>query len=280
MAVSLEPSSKTSTKKTRDEKAQDAASKIIPVSQVEPHFKMAIYARNKIGKTDFACSSNLDTLVIDCNEHGHDSVRHRSNVSIYPVSKWEDVDPIYWYLRNGKHPHKVIVIDTITMLASVGMKWVLKDDYERDMSRDPLTPNKQSYLKLGEMIKDAIIKFRNLPYHIIFNAQEKTTSEDDEEGNTITSIHPELSPGQRSTLLSATNLIGRIYVREVEGTNGKKKMERRMLIGSHPKYISGNRFKELKAIERLPTEGALQGFIDRVYGGKDAGRTDASETLS
>jgi hypothetical protein len=131
-----------------------------------------------------------------------------------------------------------------------------------------MTPDRRSYLKLGELLKDAIIKFRNLPYHIIFTAQEKTSSEEDEEGNTNIQVHPELSPAPRSVLLSATNIIGRIYVREVEGKNGRKLMERRMLLGSHPKYISGNRFKQLKTIERIPAgSSSLQDFINRVYGG-------------
>lgn len=240
------------------------------MNEVEPHLKMCLYGRNKVGKTQFACSSELPTLIIDCNEKGFASVRKRPNVKIYEVAKWEDLDPIYWYLRNGNHPYKVIVIDTITMLAAVGMKWVLKDDVERDMTKDPLTPDRRSYLKLGEMLKDAIIRFRNLPYHIIFNAQEKTSTDDDEEGNTLVETHPELSPAPRSVLLSATNVIGRIYVRETEkevkGVT-KKIMERRMLLGSFPKYVSGNRFEELKQIEVIPPTGALQGFLDRIYGG-------------
>lgn len=267
MAVTLEPSSKTTTKTTRDESATKAATRITPVDKIDDkYFKMCLYGRNKVGKTVFSCSSELKTLIIDCNEKGYASVRGKPNVDIYEVTRWEEIDPIYWYLRSGKHDYQVIVLDTITMLASIGMKWVLKDDLDRDMTRDPLTPDRRSYLKLGEMLKDAIIKFRNLPYHIIFNAQEKTSTDDDEEGNTLIETHPELSPAPRSVLLSATNIIGRIYVREVE-VKGKKVMERRMLLGSFPKYVSGNRFHELRAIERNPT---LQDFLDRVYGGKDA----------
>jgi phage nucleotide-binding protein len=269
MAIALQPTTKP-TKTSRDQSALTAADNIKSVKEVERHLKMCLYGRNKVGKTMFACSSNLKTLIIDCNEHGFDSVADKENVDIYQVSKWEDLDPIYWMLRNGKHEYEVIVIDTITMLASVGMKWVLKDDTERDMTKDPLTPDRRSYLKLGEMLKDAIIKFRNLPYHVIFTAQEKTSTDDDEEGNTLIETHPELSPAPRSVLLSATNIIGRIYVREAEkevkGVT-KKIMQRRMLLGSVPKYVSGNRFKQLRAVEVIPEDGALQGFIDRIYGG-------------
>jgi len=228
---------------------------------------MCLYGRNKVGKTVFSCSSSLKTLIIDCNEKGYASVRKRPNVEVYEVTRWEDLDPIYWFLRGGKHDYQVIVIDTITMLMSIGIKWVLKDDFDRDMSRDPLTPDRRVYLKNGEIMKDAIIKFRNLPYHIIFNAQEKTTTDEDEEGNTLIETHPELSPAPRSVLLSATNIVGRIYVSEVE-IKGKKVMERRILLGSRPKYVSGNRFEELRPIERNPT---LQSFIDRIYGENNAG---------
>lgn len=279
MSVTLEPqtSTKTGIRTKRDESATAAAAKIHSVSDVDPLLKMCLYGRNKVGKTVFACSSNLKTLIIDCNEKGFASVRKQANVDVYLVEKWEDLDPIYWLLRSGKHEYQVIVIDTITMLASVGMKWVLKDDVERDMTKDPLTPDRRSYLKLGEMLKDAIIKFRNLPYHIIFTAQEKTSTDDDEEGNTLIETHPELSPAPRSVLLSSTNVIGRIYVRETEkevkGVT-KKVMERRMLLGSFPKYVSGNRFEELRAVEVIPPQGALQGFLDRIYGGKSNADSD------
>jgi phage nucleotide-binding protein len=267
--VTLEKSTGT-TKTKRDEAATGAGSKIKSAKDVDPHLKMCLYGRNKLGKTFFACSSDLKTLVIDCNEKGYASVRKRPNVDIYEISRWEDVDPIYWFLRSGKHDYQVIVIDTITMLSSIAINWVLKDDLERDMNRDPMTPDRRTYLKNSQILKDAIIKFRNLPYHIIFVAQEKVSTEEDEEGNTELQVHPELSPSPRSTLLSATNLIGRISVKEVETTvNGKttKKMERRMLLGPHPKYVSGKRFDELRNVERDPN---LQNFLTKIYGGENA----------
>ena len=266
-------SRKTATRTKRDDSAAAAQKRIHSASKVGGLLKMCCYGRNKVGKTVFACSSDLKTLVIDCNEKGFDSVHKLPNVDIYEVRTWEDIDPIYWLLRGGEHEYKVIVIDTITMMAAVGMKWVLKDNYERDMNLDPNMPSRPSYLKLGEMLKDAIIKFRNLPYHIIFNAQEKTsTSDEDEEGNTTTETHPELSPAPRSVLLSATNLIGRIYVREVE-VKGKKRMQRRMLVGPYPKYVSGGRFPQLKTVEINPTLG---GFLEKIYGGKDAGEGNST----
>lgn len=264
-AVSLAATSTKTGKSARTEAANLAASRIEDASASDK-VKMVIYARNKVGKTVFAGSSNLKTLIIDCNERGYASVRKRPNVKVYKLRTWEDLDPIYWYLRTGEHDIEVVVIDTITMLAMIGMKWVLKDDYDRDMNRDPMSPDRRSWGKLGEMLKDAIIKFRNLDMHVIFLAQEKTSTSDDDDGGTIIETHPELSPAPRSVLLSSVDIIGRLYTKEVEVTKGgttTKKMERRMLLGTHPKFVSGNRFDELKPIERNPT---LQGFLDKING--------------
>lgn len=255
----------TSNQKMTGKRATDAdkaRALIIPASEGSTKLKICVYARNKVGKTRFACSSGLRTLVIDCNEKGWQSVRKQKNVDIFPLENFQQIDWIYWMLRSGNHPYQVVVIDTVTMLAARGMKWVLKDFADRDMSEDPMTPDKRHWGKLGEMLKDTIIRFRNLDMHVIFLAQEKTTyNEDEETGETQVETHPELSPSPRSVLLSAVTIIGRLYTREVEDKTGKKKMERRMLLGTHPRYVSGNRYDELKRVERNPT---LQDFINRI----------------
>jgi hypothetical protein len=242
--------------------------KMIKASDIQTEFKACFYGRNKVGKTRLACSSGLDTFLIDCNEKGTDSVRGNSNVTVYPMTKYDDLDPAYWYLKSSNHPHKVVVIDTISMLATIGMKWVLKDDLDRDLDRDPLTPDKRSWGKLGEAMKETILRFRNLPMHVIFLAQEKTTTSDDDDGGTVIEVHPELSPAPRSTLLSAVGTIGRLYIKEVE-RNEKTVMERRLLLGAHPKYVSGTRFsEELKYVEINPT---LDKILAKINGGTDAG---------
>jgi phage nucleotide-binding protein len=281
MSIALTSNQKTKTQKT--ELARTALSKIVPASQISNEVKMVIYGRNKVGKTRFACSSDLPTLLIDCNDQGWKSVRKRPNVDVYPVEFWDDLDPIYWVLKGTKHKYKIVVVDTVTGLATIGMKWVLGDDAARDAGRDPLMADKRSWGKLGEVLKTTIINFRNLPIHVIFTAQERTTTSEDDEGATTTEIHPEISPSPRSTLLSSVDIIGRLYTTDVEGKEGRTITERRMLLGTHPKYVSGNRFDELKRIERNPN---LQNFLDRINqevstnGGSSAAADDSSEADS
>jgi phage nucleotide-binding protein len=265
LAITLTPSKRKVTK-TKTNEIEKARKRIESVDQDEK-VAFVIYGRNKTGKTKFACDSKLKTLVIDCNERGTITVRKMApRVQRYRVRTWEDMDPIYWLLRSGDHEFEVIVIDTVTSLAALCMKWVLKEQDDRDFNREPKTPDQRSWGKMGEHITDVITKFRNLPYHVVFTAQEKETFVEEEDGTSTSLIHPELSPRPRSTLLSAVSLIGRIYVAETVDDDGKKKYERRMLIGPHPKYSSGGRFEQdMKRIERDPTLGK---FLNKIYGVK------------
>ena len=261
--------------KTKTQKLEGAAkakSLIRPASQVNDYLKLCVYGRNGMGKTTFAASSELKTLIVDCNERGSLSIRRRPNVDIFQLEYWEQLEWVYWMLRSGEHNYEVVAIDTITGLATIGMKWVLGDEASRDASRDPLMPDKRHWGKLGEAMKNTIINWRNLEMHVLFLAQEKTsTLEDDESGGTIQETHPELSPSPRSTLLGAVDIAGRIFTREVTKKDGKKIIERRMLVGPHPKYVSKDRSGALGLVQRRPT---LAGFLNVITGEANASASE------
>lgn len=273
MAITLGTSSRAP--KSNSEKltfAQKARELIVPVSEVSDYLTMCVYGRNGSGKTTFIGSSDLKTLIIDCNEKGTLSVRRRPNVFRFKLTSWEQTDWIYWFLRSKSNDYQVIGIDTITGLAVICMKWILKEEADRDFNRDPLMPDKRHWGKLGIMIKEFITRFTNLEAHVIFTAQEKTSATDDEEeGGTTIETHPELSPSPRSTLLGAVDIIGRIYTREVE-VEGKKKIERRMLVGPHPRYVAKDRTGALGLVQRRPT---LASFIEKGLPAITPGETDA-----
>ncbi len=274
MAIQLGTS--TRAPKSQSEKltyAKKARELIVPVSEISDWLTMCVYARNGAGKTTFIGSSDLKTLIIDCNEKGTLSVRQRPNVFRFKLDNWEQTDWIYWYLRTKNHGYEVVGIDTITGLATICMKWVLKEDSDRDFNRDPLMPDKRHWGKLGQAMKEFITRFTNLDMHVIFTAQEKTsTVEDEDEGGTILETHPELSPSPRSTLLGAVDIIGRLYTREID-VEGKKRVERRMLVGPHPRYVAKDRTGALGMVQRRPT---LANFIAKGLPPITTGEADAS----
>lgn len=270
MATAMTKNSKKRSLKT--EQADKAEGLIQPVADVQDYLAMVIYGRGGMGKTTLGASSGLKTLIIDFNEKGTISVRKQKNVHVYRVEYWEELDWIYWYLKAGKHDFKVVVLDTITSMAVIGMKWVLGDEVSRDANRDPLMPDKRHWGKLGELLKNQIYNFRNLPMHVVFTAHERnTTTEDEESGGTVIETHPALSPAPRDTLISAVHVIGRLFTREVTSRNkttGKatKTVERRLLVGPHPRYVSKLR-QDPSSEVRVPNvvrNPNLKYFIDTI----------------
>lgn len=245
MAVQVSPNSTTSG--TRAEKAKAAALRIESASKAQSPLKMVVYGRNGMGKTYFTGTSNLKTLLVDCEEKGFDAVSDRPNMDVYQLSLWDELQYLYWHLKSGKHDYDVVVIDTITMLSTLCLKWILGDERARDSSADPLMPDKRHYGKLGIAMTNMIIEWRNLPVHVIFLAQERKFVTETEEGEVLTEIGPSMTPMPLSTLLGAVGTIGRLYKREVS-KNGKTVEERRMLVSGNDKYIAKTRIRGTKKV--------------------------------
>lgn len=270
MATTLTKNSKKP--KSRDEAVSLAKNLIQPVGEVSDFLSMLIYGRGGMGKTTFGASSDLKTIIVDFNEKGTLSVKRRKNVFVYRVEYWHQLDWIYWFLKNGKHDFKVAVLDTVSSQALIGMKWVLGDDASRDANRDPLMPDKRSWGKLGELLKTSFINWRNLPMHTVFAAHERnTTTEDEDTGGTLIETHPALSPAPRDALISLVHVVGRLYTREVTKQSKKtgkssKITERRLLVGSHPRYVSKLRQDPTSEVlvPRVVVKPTLQYFLDTV----------------
>lgn len=253
-----------------------AKSKIKPAGESFEHLKILVYGQNGKGKTRFGASGPRNVLVVDCNERGSLSVRNFEGVEIFPIEVWTDIDLAYWYLHSGNHEFDTVVIDTVTSLASLAMKFVLGDESSRDPTRDPNMPERRHWGKVGELMKTQILQFRNLPMHVVFLAQERRGfSEDDEEAP---EVFPEVSPSIRTTLTAAVDVIGRVYVREVtekKEVGGKArsvtKPEYRMHIGPSSRYITKDRSESgLPSVIRLgPETDNLAKLIDRIKKGAE-----------
>lgn len=253
---------------------------IQPVGEVQDYLSMLVFGKGGKGKTTFGASSGKKTIVIDFNEKGTLSVKKKKNVFVYRVERWGQLDPIYWYLKNGDHNFEVVVLDTVSSMATIAMKWVLGDDASRDANRDPLMPDKRSWGKLGEVLKTSFSNWRNLDMHVIFTAHERTTAYDDEEeGTTLVETHPALSPSPREALIALVHIVGRIYKKPITKKDGKKKVqtyEYRMLVGDDDRYVTKLRQDPtsdvlVPKVVRSPT---LKYFIDTVLPTLDKSEED------
>jgi hypothetical protein len=223
-----------------------AASRIIHPAEVKRHPKFLIYSRNKKGKTTFGLSGGVErTLVLD-PERGTAEMRS-SNPNVWPIERWEDYDDAYNYLRYSDHPYQWVVVDAMTKVNNICLKHVMKTQEEKSLDRIPGFVQKQDYGKSGELMKDLINRFHNMPMGVVFTANERIESRydseedaeverEDKEENSVTYV-PDVPKAVRAAVNSTVDVIGRLYtVKDVEG-----KVERRLWIGDSIKYDTGYR---------------------------------------
>jgi hypothetical protein len=119
---------------------------------------------------------------------------------------------------------------------------VMKVQEERSLTRIPGFVEQRDYGKSGELMKDMLVRFHNLPMGIIFTAQERQVeaadSEEDEDMENLPSAYvPDLPKGVRGAANAIVDVIGRIYVAK----NDEEKPERRLWLGESARYDTGYR---------------------------------------
>lgn len=235
--------------------AQIAAKRMHRPAQRERMPRFLVYSRNKKGKTTFGISAGVGkTLVLD-PEQGTDEMKTK-NPHVWPIENWVDLDEAYEFLRfvnkcpdsdceYGKnHTFEWVVVDGLTKMNNMALKHVMKLQEERSLDRIPGMVQQRDYGKSGELMKDLLVKFHNLPLGVIFTAQERQVeafdSEEDEdyEENSAWFV-PDLPKGVRGAANAIVDVIGRLYVIRTDDDPPKK--QRRLWLGESAKYDTGYR---------------------------------------
>lgn len=224
-----------------------AKKKIHRPANIERLPKFHIYARNKKGKTTFGLTAGVEkTLVLD-PEHGTDMMNAK-NPHVWPITRWEDMDDAYNFARSGDHNYEWFVVDGLTKLSNMALKYVMKLQEERSIDRIPGMVQLKDYGKSGEVMKTMLDNFHNLRYGVVFTSQERmqetTDSEEDEDVEQEgAEFIPDLPKGVRGHVNSLVDVIGRLYVVKVESPSNPEKMiaQRRMWLGESLKYDTGYR---------------------------------------
>lgn len=202
--------------------------------------KFLIYARNKKGKSTLSLSGGVEqTLVLD-PESGTDEMKIK-NPHVWKINRWEDLDDAYNFLKYGTHNYRVASVDGLTKFSNMSLKYVMKLQEEKSLDRIPGFVQKQDYGKAGELMKDLLTRFHNLPMTVVFTAQERMDDYQDSEEDTDSEevnaqFIPDLPKGVRNYANSIVDMIGRLYVVKEDG-----KAQRRLWIAESVKYDTGYR---------------------------------------
>jgi len=212
--------------------------------------RILVYARNKKGKTRFAYSAALlgKLLYLD-PEVGTEELP--DDAEIWPINKWEDIDEAFKFLRSGQHDYEWVCVDGLTRIANMALRYVMNQQEERDLDRQPGMVQQRDYGKAGELMKGMLFNFHNLPMGVIYTAQERqeTAGEFDESDTDVEHAEvrwvPDLPKGVRSAVNAIVNAIGRVYTVRIEHPTKADQIitQRRLWIGPSEQFDTGIRSK-------------------------------------
>lgn len=228
--------------------------------------KILVYARNKKGKTRLLTTAGVENIIIVDPEYGADTME-AINPHLWPIEKWEDIDDFYKWIRSDpycpkckvKHKFEWVGIDGLTRIANMALKYVMKLAEERDLDRQPGQVAQRDYGKAGEMMKQFFTNMSTLDKGVVYTAHERqdapfTAEEDDEIEDVVSTLVPDLPKGVRGAINGLVDVIGRLYVVQIEKEDGTKKAQRRLWIGPSDSYDTGYRSDfVLPAMVKVPT---------------------------
>lgn len=241
-----------SPKRTRVRDVNAISRRILPAHQTALK-AILIYGRSGSGKTRLVGTAGEEgkTLVI-APDPGTLTIR-RSKVEVYKMTTYEEIDEVYWFLMNGKHTYRFVALDDLTALQQQNLSFVLQENAEVDLAANPNMPDRQIWGQTGQMMRKTITEFRDIPgVMTIFTAKERRRENEDDDVESDYVVGPEVMPSVKNFLLGAVDIVGRLYVREVE-EGDKTRMERRLLTATHPVFDAKDRTGTLARIERNPT---------------------------
>lgn len=220
--------------------------------------RIAVYARNKKGKTRFALSAGRDNILIIDPEGGTDLMKHLDPF-VWPITQWPDMQEVYGALRTGKlspnhikqgessTPFSWVCVDGLTKLNNMALSYVRSVEEIKNLDRQPGFVQQRDYGKSGDLMKQMILNFCSLKMNVYFTMQEKmitdvTSYDDDEDADASDAFYvPDLPNAVRSMINSQAEVIGRLYVVTIDGKDDKQVKQRRLQIGLHEKYDTGFR---------------------------------------
>jgi phage nucleotide-binding protein len=229
-----------------------------PSVDAKQTFGLCIYGRGGTGKTTLLGTMPGKGLIIDVPqiEGGTFVLEDKADrIDIVPVETWDEVQPIYWYLKKEKHDYRWVAIDSITAFQELAKRKVVK---ERDtaLNADPHTITLQEWGKMGQLVGELVYQFRLLPLHTIWVAQERSHGSD--EGGRI--VGPDIIPSALAALMPSMMIVGRLSVQQTEDAS----WARILRVGPHPDYYTKVRAKpglEVPSVIARPDIGSILRFL-------------------
>ena len=220
-----------------EEAASPIARRISAVKALPKILSGLFYGRSGTGKTTLAASFPKPCLFLDIREKGTDSISNFEGIDVIQVQEWQDLEDIYWYLKETKK-YKSVVLDQVSSMQDLAMEHAMAEDDKTVMSQ-------RLWGVTGGLMKTWLVNYRDLTdegINVAFIAHDRATKgEGSEDDDTLDpSIGPRLMPSVAGMLNGAVKIIGNTFVREVflEGEDKAREIEYCLRLAPHPYYTT------------------------------------------
>lgn len=205
-----------------------------------------VYARNKKGKSTLCASAGKGNILMLDPERGGVHLK-TADPDLWAIKKWDDIDEARGFLATGQHKYTWVGLDGLTQFYGMALNFVVKNrEREQNMTVQPGMLTKKDWGQANKVMKAMMHSFWSLGLNVIMTAQErvmenKDREADEETGSEDVSYVADLSAGCRGEAYALADVIGRLYVANVDMPNGSVKKQRRLWISDHPLYDTGGR---------------------------------------
>lgn len=231
---------------TKTRKTTQSNGKIHSVRTRLLHRSYAFYGRSGSGKTTLSSTFPKPILLLDIMDKGTDSITDVEDVGVWDVTSWDDIEEIYYFLKENPDEYKTVVFDTITQLQQLCIEHVGGGKNKRPGDWGSLS--RREFGEVSGLIKDWVINFRDLPMEVVFLAQERVTTQEEAENPDqmiMPEVGPHVMPSVALALNAAVSVIGNTFVRmrqyrkEVNGKKiEKQEIKYSLRVGPNPVYIT------------------------------------------
>lgn len=158
-----------------------------PPAEVVDWINALVYGEAGVGKTYLGGTADDDArmspvLFVDV-EGGLATIRQKHDIDVVTVRTMKAVEDLYNKLyhsiENDEIYYKTIVIDSLTELADLDMRTVMKEAYNRLPDKvDIDVPSPREWGKVRNHIRLIVRAFRDLPCHVLYTAHVGVLSEE------------------------------------------------------------------------------------------------------